>query len=69
MNKLFLLIIGTSALLLAGCSTTHRSARWEYREAGSLEQANALGTDGWEVVGFNYTSAGSTVYLLKRPGN
>ena len=68
MKKTFALMVGITALFLAGCSTTHRPAHWEYTQAADLNQANALGASGWEVVGFWY-GQGSSIYVLKRPLN
>jgi hypothetical protein len=66
MNKTFALVIGVSGLLLAGCGTIHHVSQWEYKQATGLDTANALGQEGWEMVGFSYTPAGSTIFLLKR---
>jgi hypothetical protein len=42
---------------------------WEYREAISLseQQANALGAEGWEMVGFSVDSNGNKFMFFKRP--
>jgi hypothetical protein len=66
MKRTFALMVGVSSLLLAGCVTTHQVSKWEYKQATGLDTANALGQEGWEMVGFSYTPAGSTVFLLKR---
>ena len=78
MKKHIALGLVASTLFLAGCCTTHHVRQWEYKEVGSVEQANKAAADGWIVTGFSaytrtdtyssgpvYTDA--KIYLLKRP--
>ncbi len=46
-----------------------RRIAWEYREAISLseQQVNALGAEGWEMVGFSVDSVGNKFMFFKRP--
>lgn len=41
-------------------------ARWEYRTAERAEQLNALGSEGWELVGVTVVE-GNERFHLKRP--
>ncbi len=69
MKKSIALMIAASALFLAGCCTTPRTARWEYKvvEAPSGEdELNRLGDQGWSVVGATTSTRGVPVYVLKR---
>jgi len=57
MKKHIALGLVASTLFLAGCCTTHKAARWEYRTQtlylrAELDQKdlNAAGKDGWELV-------------------
>jgi hypothetical protein len=77
MKKSIALVIATSTLLLAGCSTTHHASKqWEYKVAHtpigpegtrpvSIERReqflNELAKEGWILV-----SAESDVFYLKR---
>ena len=69
MKKSIALMIAASALFLAGCCTTSRTARWEYKvlETPSAEdELNRLGDQGWSVVGATTSTRGVPVYVLKR---
>jgi PBP1b-binding outer membrane lipoprotein LpoB len=57
MKKIVALTLAAGTLFLAGCCTTHKTARWEYRTQtlylrAGLDQKdlNAAGKDGWEFV-------------------
>jgi hypothetical protein len=71
MKKQIAPVLAASALLLAGCSTTHPT-RWEYIKATSMttDWINQKAKEGWTVAGFSEYDAGGvacTAYLLKRP--
>jgi PBP1b-binding outer membrane lipoprotein LpoB len=68
MKKSIVLIIAASTLVLAGCCTTHRAARWEYKQLAPRvtdETLNKLAEEGWSVVAVG-TDNGSSFYILKR---
>ena len=55
----------------SGYAQKKNSARvaWEYKEAVSLseKQVNALGDEGWEMVGFSVDGNGNKFMFFKRP--
>ena len=63
------LLITATALLLAGCCTTPRTVRWEYKvvETPAPEgELNRLGDEGWSVVAATPSTRGLPIYVLKR---
>lgn len=69
MKKSITLIFALSALLLAGCCSTHRHVtQWEYKQVFaqvSDEGLNKLADEGWSVVCCGTSQTGS-FYVLKR---
>jgi len=43
------------------------ATRWQYRRADSFEELEALGADGWELVGVVPRAGGGETFYLKRP--
>ncbi|WP_425453958.1 hypothetical protein [Paenibacillus flagellatus] len=41
--------------------------RWEYAIAAKAEELNALGAEGWELVGVTAQPGGGERFYLKRP--
>jgi starvation-inducible outer membrane lipoprotein len=72
MKKLLALASVASALFLAGCCTTPRQVKWEYKEielpsgTASESQLNKLGDQGWSVVAATVSTRGIPLYVLKR---
>jgi hypothetical protein len=81
MSKSIALMFVASALLLAGCCTSHHVTQWEYMnltitasmpdQSQSHPTLNELGKEGWVVVGFAHESGGPHEneyyrYVLKR---
>ena len=69
MKKSNALIIGASALFLAGCCTTHHVTKWEYKQYPtemSDKTLNEWADQGWIIVGVGTSQSGS-FYILKRP--
>ena len=63
----FTCILAACGFLLAGCCTTHHTAKWEYRMVESLKEVNQLAEEGWTVVNFAMPGQGGpNEYLLKR---
>jgi len=64
MSKFIALMFVASALLLAGCCTSHHVTQWEYMnltitasmpdQSQSHPTLNELGKEGWVVVGFSH---------------
>ena len=71
--KQFSAVLGVAlVLLLAGCCTTHRSTRWEYKTVSSETDVNRLAGEGWVVAGFStyfdtIAKRDYEQFLLKRP--
>lgn len=78
MRKCVAVVLAASALFLAGCCTTPRGAKWEYKVASphltpgggpegarEAQQAflNDLGKEGWVLVGQNE----GRIFYFKRP--
>jgi hypothetical protein len=60
-----------STLFLAGCCTSHHPVSWEYQTRQHLTDAelNALGMQGWRVVGFSRDETGQSdnkTFVLER---
>ncbi len=68
MNKqrTFTCILMASGFLLAGCCTSRKTTKWEYRASTDLAEVNQLADQGWIVVNFAMPDAGPWGYLLKR---
>ncbi len=74
LKKYTLLVIVTIALLglvgWSGYAQKKSSGRvaWEYKEVISLseQQVNALGAEGWEMVGFSVDSSSNKFMYFKR---
>ncbi len=67
MKKDIALMIAASALLFAGCCTTHVT-KWEYKQLYtqvSDDSLNKLGDEGWSVVACGTSQTGN-FYVLKR---
>jgi uncharacterized membrane protein len=46
---------------------TSQNVRWEFAYETSLNAANRMGQEGWELVnGYKYTGNGTEYYYLKR---
>jgi hypothetical protein len=68
MKKSIALIFVASTLFLAGCCTTHPTAKWEYKQLHgriSDDNLNKWANEGWSVVCFGTDQTGS-FYILKR---
>jgi hypothetical protein len=60
-----LAIIACGMFLLAGCSTTPHARAWEYKtliteNQDGAAQLNALGKEGWILVGFTFSPRSQT---------
>ncbi len=68
MRKAIMLLIVASGLLLAGCCTPHRAAKWEYKTVHSTsdEILNTPVAEGWTVIGFSASDSGNRWFLLRR---
>jgi hypothetical protein len=71
MKKSVALILTASTLFLAGCCTTHQTARWQYQTRANLTdgQLNDLGKEGWKVVGYTKDETGqfnNSTFVLER---
>ena len=74
LKKYALLVVAMFALFgLVGWSgyaqkRSPKRVAWEYKEAVSLseQQVNALGVEGWEMVGFSVDSNGNRFMFFKR---
>jgi PBP1b-binding outer membrane lipoprotein LpoB len=67
MKKTIALILATSALFIAGCSTTHQTTKWEYQTVHTIKGVNERAAQGWSVANVVVKPDGSHEYLLKRP--
>jgi uncharacterized protein YcfL len=67
MKKYIALILATSALIIAGCSTTHQTTRYEYQTVHTMKGVNERTALGWSVANVVVKPDGSKDYLLQRP--
>jgi hypothetical protein len=67
MKKHIALLLVASTLALAGCCTTNRATKWQYKTvaSSSIEVLNTPLAEGWIVVGYTALPDGSREYLLK----
>ncbi len=69
MKTFLALLVTTSALVLAGCSTARPTAQWEYKTVASTsdEILNTPVDQGWTPISLSVTPDGNKWFLLKRP--
>jgi hypothetical protein len=66
MKKLMSLVLVFGAFFFAGCSTTHRDAKWEYQMVHTIAGVNERAEKGWSVVSVVVKPDGTDEYLLRR---
>jgi hypothetical protein len=68
MKKTIALLLATSTLFIAGCSTTttQQPIKWEYQTVHTIGGVNERAGQGWTVANVTIKPDGTHEYLLKR---